>query len=145
MGGASASGSLANIVDLSPNHAGSKTPKRKKISFKLSYPIKIFLTFRSGTVLGIIKTLTIIPGVISPLLVTRITSDFTKDKTSQWKNVFIFVSVIYIVCSAIFLAFGSGEVQPWNEEKIKSKEEDGFLEIKGASGEEKLKKKSEEK
>lgn len=122
-----------------------KPPNQKKFHSNFRTQLKFFLTFRSGTVLGIIKTLTIIPGVISPLLVTRITSDFTKDKTSQWKNVFIFVSVIYIVCSAIFLAFGSGEVQPWNEEKIKSKEEDGFLEIKGASGEEKLKNKSEEK
>ncbi|KAK6631155.1 hypothetical protein RUM43_014251 [Polyplax serrata] len=104
VGGASASGSLANIIDISPNHA--------------------------GTLLGLIKTLTIIPGVISPLMVTNLTSDPKAKKSIQWRNVFGLIAIIYSACGTIYLIFGSGKVQPWNEkpEKDKSKEETGFLE-----------------
>ncbi|KAJ4433528.1 hypothetical protein ANN_15837, partial [Periplaneta americana] len=50
VGGASSSGSLPNIVDLSPNFA--------------------------GTLLGIIKTLTLIPGVLSPNAVSLLVNSF---------------------------------------------------------------------
>lgn len=84
----------------------------------------------SGTLLGLIKTLTIIPGVISPLMVTNLTSDPKAKKSIQWRNVFGLIAIIYSACGTIYLIFGSGKVQPWNEkpEKDKSKEETGFLE-----------------
>lgn len=48
IGGASASGTISNIVDISPNNA--------------------------GIIMGTIKTLCIIPGVLSPILVQYFTA-----------------------------------------------------------------------
>ncbi|XP_067010084.2 sialin isoform X2 [Anabrus simplex] len=87
VGGASSSGSLANIVDISPNFA--------------------------GTVLGLIKLLTVVPGVLSPLMVSFFVS--TMEPIICWQYVFGIIAAIYVVCCTAFLAFGSGEVQPWNE------------------------------
>ncbi|EEB09921.1 sialin, putative [Pediculus humanus corporis] len=105
LGGASTSGSLANVVDLSPNHA--------------------------GILLGIIKTLTIIPGVVSPLFVNYLRGDHMLDggdKSEQWKNVFLLLAIIFIFCSSLYVIMGSGEVQYWNDLDKKETEEVVFLE-----------------
>ncbi|XP_071439123.1 sialin-like [Hetaerina americana] len=84
-GGASSSGSLANVVDISPHFA--------------------------GVILGIIKTLSLIPGILSPMVAGFLTAG---DKLSGWNKVFSTTAVIHIVCCTIFLLFGSAEIQPWN-------------------------------
>ncbi|GLH15005.1 Sialin [Gryllus bimaculatus] len=89
VGGASSSGSLANIVDLSPNFA--------------------------GTILGLIKVLTFIPGVLSPMIVSLLQSHVEKDMV--WTYVFSMLTCVYTLCCTVFLIFGSGEVQSWNEPK----------------------------
>lgn len=87
VGGASSSGSLANIVDLSPNFA--------------------------GTILGLIKMLTFIPGVLSPMIVSLLQSYM--GSVYVWPYVFGILASIYFICCSVFLMCGSGEVQPWNE------------------------------
>ncbi|PNF42661.1 hypothetical protein B7P43_G18218 [Cryptotermes secundus] len=91
VGGASSSGSLPNIVDLSPNFA--------------------------GTLLGIIKTLTLIPGVLSPNAVSLLNSSF--GSVDCWFYVFITTAVIYMLCGTLFMFLGSGNVQPWNQPQFK--------------------------
>ncbi|KAL0269008.1 UNVERIFIED_CONTAM: hypothetical protein PYX00_010755 [Menopon gallinae] len=105
VGGASSSGSLANIVDLSPNHA--------------------------GTILGIIKTLTIVPGVISPLVATYFTknNDSGSEVALHWRSVFIVMAAVYTFCCTIFMIFGSGEVQSWNQTSNAAKEDVILLEV----------------
>lgn len=83
VGGASSSGSLANIVDLSPNHA--------------------------GTILGLIKTLTIVPGVISPLIATHLTR-LGVEPSRGWQHVWLVAAMVYAVCCASFQFCGSGKV-----------------------------------
>ncbi|XP_069699868.1 sialin-like isoform X3 [Periplaneta americana] len=91
VGGASSSGSLPNIVDLSPNFA--------------------------GTLLGIIKTLTLIPGVLSPNAVSLLVNSF--GPVNCWFYIFISMAVIYLTCGTIFVLLGSGEVQAWNQPQFK--------------------------
>ncbi|KAJ9584141.1 hypothetical protein L9F63_021506 [Diploptera punctata] len=91
VGGASSSGSLANVVDLSPNFA--------------------------GTLLGIIKTLTLVPGVLSPNLVSIFSDMF--GHFDCWYYVFITMAAIYATCGTIFILLGSGEVQPWNNPEFR--------------------------
>ena len=38
-----------------------------------------------------------------------------KNTLSQWNNVFLVGAVVYIIPAIIFMCFGSGEVQPWND------------------------------
>lgn len=78
--------------------------------------------------MGIIKTLTIVPGVTSPLVVSYFTADLGENKVTQWRNVFLLISFVYIFCSIVYVIFGSGEVQPWNEVVIENKEESAFIE-----------------
>ncbi len=33
---------------------------------------------------------------------------------AAWRTVFLISSAVYLVFAAVFAAFGSGEVQPWN-------------------------------
>lgn len=91
VGGASSSGSLANVVDLSPNFA--------------------------GTLLGIIKTLTVFPGVLSPSLVSIFSDNF--GPFDCWYYIFITMAAIYGICGAIYVLLGSGEVQPWNNPEFR--------------------------
>lgn len=36
---------------------------------------------------------------------------------NQWKVIFYMTASIYVLASVIFIIFGSGEVQPWNDEE----------------------------
>lgn len=38
----------------------------------------------------------------------------------QWKNVFLISAAMYVVSGVIFIVFGSGKVQSWNEVKKKA-------------------------
>lgn len=56
-------------------------------------------------------------GFITPALVAH----FTKDSNTlqDWTYIFVIGAVAYILPSAIFALFGSGEIQKWNEEPAK--------------------------
>lgn len=38
-----------------------------------------------------------------------------QNSIENWNNVFLLGSIMYIVPAIVFMFFGSGEVQPWNE------------------------------
>ncbi|PSN29843.1 hypothetical protein C0J52_26379 [Blattella germanica] len=75
------------------------------------------ILFFAGTLLGLIKTLTFIPGVLSPNLVSIFNTMF--GPVDCWYYVFITIAVVYASCGAIYLFLGSGEVQQWNQPEFK--------------------------
>lgn len=99
--------SLQNSHDLAPNFAGS--------------------------LYGIINFVGTTSGFIAPLLVAHYTgenvrklisiamkpnlnfSNFSKATFEEWRNVFLLGASAYIVTAIVFILFGSGEVQSWNE------------------------------
>ncbi|GAB0086408.1 sialin-like [Sergentomyia squamirostris] len=84
--GASVLTNTANCQDLAPNYA--------------------------GTLYGIMNTFSTTAGFIAPLVVAA----FTKDNNSMesWRKVFILGAFVYIIPAVIFMFFGSGKIQPWN-------------------------------
>uniref|UniRef100_A0A6M2DVI5 Putative permease of the major facilitator superfamily protein n=1 Tax=Xenopsylla cheopis TaxID=163159 RepID=A0A6M2DVI5_XENCH len=92
-GGASSSGSLANIVDLSPKYA--------------------------GTLLGMVKTICVLPGVLSPALVSYIVPRNKQVHLhDEWNIVFFIAAAIYFVSCIIYIWLGSGEEQKWTSKNI---------------------------
>lgn len=77
-----------NHVDISPNHA--------------------------GTLMGITNGLSNIFGIVAPLLVQFLVTD--EGDPAQWRIVFFLSSIVYVVTDIIFILFGSGEIQEWNED-----------------------------
>ncbi|XP_076262233.1 putative inorganic phosphate cotransporter isoform X3 [Rhynchophorus ferrugineus] len=77
-----------NHVDISPNHA--------------------------GTLMGITNGLSNIFGIVAPLIVQFLVTD-EKDP-DQWKIIFFLASIIYVITDVVFVIFGSGEVQSWNDD-----------------------------
>ncbi|XP_060526465.1 putative inorganic phosphate cotransporter [Cylas formicarius] len=77
-----------NHMDLSPNHA--------------------------GTMMGLTSGISNISGIIAPLVVQFLVDD--ERDPLQWRSVFLLASGVYIGAACIFMVFGSGEVQPWNQD-----------------------------
>lgn len=92
-----------------------------------------------ATLYGVMNFLGTTAGFIAPMLVAHFTSDMVKYNHShdffnykahpyssfqntmeQWKNVFLISAAMYVVSGLIFIAFGSGKVQSWNDVKKKS-------------------------
>ncbi|XP_018561225.1 putative inorganic phosphate cotransporter isoform X1 [Anoplophora glabripennis] len=69
----------------------------------------------TGTLMGITNGTSNIFGIVAPLLVQFLVTD-EKDP-NQWKVIFYMTSSIYVLASVIFIIFGSGEVQSWNDEE----------------------------
>ncbi|CAG9828054.1 unnamed protein product [Diabrotica balteata] len=86
-GGAQICSVLINSVDLSPNHA--------------------------GVLQGIVNAFSHIFAIFAPLIVQFLVSD--EYSAAQWKIVFYFGSCVYLSGGIVFSAFGSGQVQPWND------------------------------
>uniref|UniRef100_A0A182NQ00 Major facilitator superfamily (MFS) profile domain-containing protein n=1 Tax=Anopheles dirus TaxID=7168 RepID=A0A182NQ00_9DIPT len=87
--GASTMTNLQNSQDLAPNFA--------------------------GTLYGIINFVGTSSGFISPILVAHFTVE--QSTMSEWQYVFMIGAAAYIVPALIFVVFGSGQVQKWNEPK----------------------------
>jgi len=64
----------------------------------------------AGIIIGISNCIATSPGFIGPSLVGVITRD---EKASQWQLVFLVMGAISVVGIIIFVAFASGEIQPW--------------------------------
>uniref|UniRef100_A0A182S8R8 Major facilitator superfamily (MFS) profile domain-containing protein n=1 Tax=Anopheles maculatus TaxID=74869 RepID=A0A182S8R8_9DIPT len=87
--GASTMTNLQNSQDLAPNFA--------------------------GTLYGIINFVGTSSGFISPILVAHFTAQ--QSTMDEWQYVFMIGAAAYIVPALIFVVFGSGQVQKWNEPK----------------------------
>ncbi|XP_058830779.1 sialin-like [Topomyia yanbarensis] len=72
----------------------------------------------AATLYGFLNFLGTTTGFIAPMLVAFFTSE--KNTIAEWKYVFLISAGIYIVSGLIFMVFGSGKVQKWNEIKPKS-------------------------
>ncbi|KAK5641691.1 hypothetical protein RI129_010238 [Pyrocoelia pectoralis] len=81
------SGYSVNHMDLSPVHA--------------------------GTLMGLTNGFSNIFSIIGPLLLQFIVTE--QDNPMQWGIVFYIASAIYVSVTIIFVIFGSGELQSWNE------------------------------
>ena len=79
------SGFGANYLDLAPNYA--------------------------GTLMGLANTLATVPGILGPEVVGALT--YHKSTPTQWQKVFYITAAIYGFGAAIFVVFGSGELQDW--------------------------------
>ncbi|XP_031353764.1 putative inorganic phosphate cotransporter [Photinus pyralis] len=66
----------------------------------------------SGTLMGIASGSTNFLCLFAPLLLQFIVTD-EKD-AFQWATVFYITSAIYLIGNTVFVVFGSGETQPWN-------------------------------
>lgn len=91
--GCSAIGILVNALDLGPNYA--------------------------GTLMGLSNGISTLSGIASPYLVGLITPNQT---ISEWRAVFWIVFFFFFVSNAIFLIYGSGELQEWNDPAFLAKE-----------------------
>ncbi|XP_030762123.1 putative inorganic phosphate cotransporter [Sitophilus oryzae] len=77
-----------NHMDLSPNHA--------------------------GTLVGITNGFSNIASIFAPLIVHLVVTN--ESDPTQWRTIFIIVASSNIITSLVFAIFGSGKVQPWNED-----------------------------
>ncbi|XP_077288067.1 putative inorganic phosphate cotransporter [Arctopsyche grandis] len=82
-------GSMINHIDLAPNFA--------------------------GILMGITNSISNGIGVFAPLSVSIILKD--PSDPSQWRMVFIMMAAVTSFANLVFLLFGSGEKQSWNEPK----------------------------
>ena len=87
--GAVSSGPLASLVDIAPNYA--------------------------GITLGLVGMITVIPGFLSPFIVSYLT--FENQSVEQWKLVFIITAAMLIFCGTIFVLFSDSTLQSWNKIK----------------------------
>lgn len=69
----------------------------------------------AGTLYGIINFVGTSSGFISPILVAHFTVQ--QSTMEEWQYVFMIGAAAYIVPALIFIVFGSGQVQKWNEPK----------------------------
>ncbi|KAH8407685.1 hypothetical protein KR222_010724 [Zaprionus bogoriensis] len=84
-------GFQVNHIDLSPNYA--------------------------GTLMGITNAFASIMSFNAPLLVGVIVPE--KNNADQWRLVFFIAAAFYLVGNALFIIFGSAEVQEWNDPSAK--------------------------
>ncbi|XP_045477153.1 putative inorganic phosphate cotransporter isoform X1 [Harmonia axyridis] len=85
------SGFNINHIDIAPNH--------------------------SGVLMGITNGASNICALIAPLFVHVIVTDHSD--VMQWRTVFIFTAALYVITNCVFLIFGTGKLQDWNEPKQK--------------------------
>lgn len=67
----------------------------------------------SGTLMALVGTIGCMSGVIAPYIVGIMVPNSTME---EWRDVFWLSAAILIATNLVFLQFGSGDVQPWNEQ-----------------------------
>ena len=65
----------------------------------------------AGTLMGLTNTLATVGGILGPQVVGMLT--YHESTRSQWQKVFYIATAIYCFGAAVFLIFGSGEIQDW--------------------------------
>ena len=93
--GAVSAGPLAAIIDNSPNFA--------------------------GVLLGLVNMFCVIPGFISPVIVSYLT--FENQSVDSWRIVFLISSMMLIISGLIYLVFADSSRQEWNRIGSKQKED----------------------
>jgi len=93
------SGLGVNLIDISPNYAGAT--------------------------MGVVNTASNVMGFVAPYIVGLLLS--AGENEQQWRIVFLLASGGYFLGNAIYVIFGSGEVQPWND--FTSEREETLAEI----------------
>ncbi|CAH1154511.1 unnamed protein product [Phaedon cochleariae] len=83
------SGFIVNHMDLSPNHA--------------------------GILMGISNTVSHCCAILALLFAQFVVTD--EENIAQWKIMFYFAAGVYVSVTIIFVVFGSGEMQTWNDNK----------------------------
>ncbi|XP_030754320.1 putative inorganic phosphate cotransporter [Sitophilus oryzae] len=89
-------GMKVNALDLSPNFA--------------------------GTLMAIINGLGATSGIVTPYLAGALTEDHT---LKQWRLVFWITFGVFAVTNLIYLIFGTGNVQKWNDPEYNKNKKDG--------------------
>ncbi|XP_069705438.1 sialin-like [Periplaneta americana] len=92
--GGEAAGALGHLVDLSPNYA--------------------------SVMCGISQTIAVIPGILSPLVVSFFT--FENQTVGQWQKVFMVTSAVVAIPGFINLCFTTSDLQEWNSPKEQTQE-----------------------
>ncbi|CRK96190.1 CLUMA_CG009619, isoform A [Clunio marinus] len=92
MHGAVSTGVLASIVDISPNF--------------------------SSITLGIVSTVSIMTGFVSPIVVGYIT--FENQSVQAWQYIFLICAAKQLFCGTIFILFNDSSLQSWNNPKIET-------------------------
>ncbi|XP_058459582.1 sialin-like [Malaya genurostris] len=72
----------------------------------------------AATLYGFLNFLGTTTGFIAPIVVAMFTAE--KSTIDEWKYLFFISAAIYIACGVIFIVFGTGKVQKWNEIKPKN-------------------------
>lgn len=85
--GSVTTGALSSIVDIAPNYA--------------------------GITLGIISTVSIMTGFISPYIVGWIT--FENQSIVAWQHIFEICAGMLLVCGVAYVLFNDTAIQPWNK------------------------------
>lgn len=111
---------LQNSQDLSPNYAGEYFPSSGLNHVKTNRKL-----IKLGSLYGIVNFFGTTAGFLSPLVVAHFT--YEKSTFEEWTKIFWIGGGVYIVPALVFMVFGSGEVQKWND-LSDSKEKD--MEIK---------------
>ncbi|XP_023295724.2 putative inorganic phosphate cotransporter isoform X1 [Lucilia cuprina] len=83
-------GYLVNHMDLSPNFA--------------------------GPMMGITNCISNLCSICAPLVVGAIVSN--EENPDEWRIVFFITAGVYLVCNSLFVIFGKGTVQPWNDKVV---------------------------
>ena len=92
--GTVSTGALAAIVDISPNFA--------------------------GITLGVVSTVPVITGFVSPIIVGHLT--FENQTVEAWRDIFLICAAMLFVCGIISIMFNDTSVQPWNKVSNDDKE-----------------------
>lgn len=85
--GAVSTGPLSGIVDIAPNY--------------------------SGITMGIVSSVAIISGFVSPIIVGYLT--FENQSIDAWQHIFEICAGMLIVCGGIYIWFNDTSIQPWNK------------------------------
>lgn len=71
---------------------------------------------------NVCKVVSLLVSCLQPYIIGLIAKDQT---LPQWRTVFYLTCGVLIVTNAVFVIFGSGEVQPWNDTRtVKDSEEE---------------------
>lgn len=84
--------------------------------------IKIFLNFDHGVTLGIVSTITIIPGFISPIVVGYIT--FENQSVSAWQHIFEISAGMLLISGTMYIWLNDTSLQPWNTPQLTAEEKE---------------------
>ncbi|KAJ9577119.1 hypothetical protein L9F63_006327 [Diploptera punctata] len=107
--GGEAAGALGNLVDLSPNFA--------------------------SIMLGISQTVAVIPGTLSPMVVSFFT--YQNQTIEQWKKVYLISAAMVAVPGFISLCFTTSDLQKWNSPDKEQNHEFDLLKVNSPQEDEK--------